>query len=73
MLIMNRKRMVEDKLDRLTKGQTAYAESRELIRLVKREIENRQISVLMDETDSGCWFIPQENTTTPSDEQIAHM
>ncbi|KGP90823.1 hypothetical protein N780_02215 [Pontibacillus chungwhensis BH030062] len=73
MLIMNRKRMVEDKLNRLISGQTAYAESRELIRLVKREIENRQISVLMDETDSGCWFIPQENTITPSDEQIAHM
>lgn len=73
MLIMNRKRMVEDKLDRLTKGQTAYAESRELIRLVKREIKNRQISVLMDETDSGCWFIPQKNTTAPSDEQLAQL
>lgn len=70
---MNRKRMVEDKLEQLNKGQTAYAESRELIRLVKREIENQQIPVFTDETESGCWFIPQKNSPAPSDEQLAQM
>ncbi|WP_332307834.1 hypothetical protein [Pontibacillus litoralis] len=55
---MNRRRLLEDKLNRIANGQTAYAESAELIRLLKREIKKRNLAVYMDETDSGCWFIP---------------
>ncbi|KGP73622.1 hypothetical protein N782_03080 [Pontibacillus yanchengensis Y32] len=60
MLIMNRRRLVEDKIQRIVSGQTAYAESKELIRLVKRELERQNLPVYMDETDSGCWFIPKQ-------------
>ncbi|MFC0522342.1 hypothetical protein ACFFGV_01900 [Pontibacillus salicampi] len=59
MLYMNRRRLLEDKIERLLNGQTAYAESQELIRLLKRELDKRNITVLMDQTDSGCWFIPE--------------
>ncbi|KGX93369.1 hypothetical protein N781_09950 [Pontibacillus halophilus JSM 076056 = DSM 19796] len=60
MLYMNPSTMVHDKIERLLKGQTAYAESKELIRLLKREVEKRGISVYIDDTNNGCWFIPKE-------------
>ncbi|MDC3412642.1 hypothetical protein NC797_05655 [Aquibacillus sp. 3ASR75-11] len=58
MLIMNR-RLVEDKVNTLLEGYSAYAETQEIIRLIKRDIAKHNISVVCDETESGCWFIPQ--------------
>ncbi|WP_188453421.1 hypothetical protein [Virgibacillus oceani] len=58
MLIMNQRRIRDEKINQLKVGQTAYAESDELIRLIKRDIEKNNLHVHCDETAAGCWFIP---------------
>lgn len=58
MLIMNERRVRDRKIQQLLSGRTAYAESKELIRLIKRDIEKYGLDVYYDETPSGCWFIP---------------
>lgn len=59
MQILDQKRLVQSKIEQLNKGVIAYAESKELIRLVKRELNKQNLPVVYDETESGCWFIPQ--------------
>ncbi|MFZ3578192.1 hypothetical protein [Virgibacillus sp. DJP39] len=61
MFIMNHNRMKEEKINLLKNGLTAYAESNELIRLIKRDIKKFELHVHLDETPSGCWFIPLHN------------
>ncbi|MEN1968233.1 hypothetical protein WMZ97_09180 [Lentibacillus sp. N15] len=58
MLIMPENQIRDEKIKQLKSGQTAYAESGELIRLIKREIDRQQLHVSYDQTDAGCWFIP---------------
>lgn len=62
MLILDQKRLVQYKLEQINQGVIAYAESKELIRLVKRELNKQNIPVFFDETDTGCWFIPLHET-----------
>ncbi|WP_226036433.1 hypothetical protein [Aquibacillus saliphilus] len=68
MFIMSRRLVVEEKINKLTQGYNAYAETEEIIRLMKREISKKQISVICDQTDNGCWFIPTQhsNSNTPN-------
>lgn len=53
----------EQKVNLLKNGYSAYAESTELIRLIKRDILRNALNVHYDETPIGCWFIP----LTPQD------
>ncbi|CDQ39324.1 MULTISPECIES: hypothetical protein [Virgibacillus] len=62
MLVMDHREMRDEKIARLKQGNSAYAESRELIRLVKRGIEKEHLDVFLDEASSGCWFIPNSST-----------
>ncbi|WP_240795453.1 hypothetical protein [Aquibacillus halophilus] len=59
---MSRRLIVEEKMNRLSEGHTAFAESDEVIRLMKEEISKKNIPVICDQTESGCWFIPDEQT-----------
>ncbi|MBU5468106.1 hypothetical protein KQI49_14855 [Virgibacillus sp. MSJ-26] len=56
--------MREQKVNLLKNGFSAYAESAELIRLIKRDIFNYALNVFYDETSSGCWFIPLSSEDT---------
>lgn len=69
MLILSQRQLVEDKMEKILKGETAFAESKELIRLVKRELKKKKLLVLMDETEIGCWFIPQKQP--PVDQEVS--
>ncbi|WP_163971625.1 hypothetical protein [Oceanobacillus halotolerans] len=61
MLYMNRRRIRDEKINQLKKGRTAYAESNELIRLIKRSIDkDENLHVLFDYSDNGCWITPIE-------------
>lgn len=59
MQIINQIRIRDEKIAQLKSGYTAYAESPELIRLIKRGIKREHMHVLLDETNTGCWFIPE--------------
>lgn len=58
MLVMHQTRIRDEKIMQLQKGRTAYAESNELIRLIKRDIDKHKLHVHCDQTNAGCWFIP---------------
>lgn len=60
-MVINRKEMARAKVRKIKNGLSAFAETNEVIELVKKELENENIPVHVDETDQGCWFIPVNN------------
>ncbi|WP_240452313.1 hypothetical protein [Virgibacillus sp. YIM 98842] len=60
--MLNKRRIRDEKIRQLKAGRNAYAESHELIRLIKRDIERENLHVHYDTTRTGCWFIPLPNT-----------
>lgn len=64
MLVINERRIRDDKIAQLQKGCIAYAESMELIRLIKRSIKENNINVHYDYTNTGCWFVPLEEESS---------
>ncbi|WP_407269032.1 hypothetical protein [Radiobacillus sp. PE A8.2] len=60
MFILSQTKMVEEKVNRLIQGYSAYSESEAVIRLIKREIHRLQIPVIIDHAENGCWFIPDQ-------------
>lgn len=58
MLVINQTRIRDEKIAQLKEGRTVYAESGELIRLIKRSIDKNNLHVHYDQTNIGCWFIP---------------
>ncbi|WP_102026792.1 hypothetical protein [Salirhabdus sp. Marseille-P4669] len=60
MLEINRKLLVEEKTKDLVNGYSAYADTDELIRLIQRNVAELDLDVIKDQTDIGCWFIPNK-------------
>ncbi|MFC0270286.1 hypothetical protein ACFFIX_02270 [Metabacillus herbersteinensis] len=58
MYILNRRRVTQEKMDRIQSGYSAYVESAELADLIKKEIQLLKLDVHEDITDFGFWFIP---------------
>ncbi|MFC4556673.1 hypothetical protein ACFO3D_00445 [Virgibacillus kekensis] len=58
MLVMNQRRIRDEKIAQLKAGRTVYAESGELIRLMKRSINRDNLHVHYDYTNIGCWITP---------------
>lgn len=61
MTVLDRRLMRDEKIRQLKEGRTVYAESPEFIRLIKRGIEKENLTVTFENTDGGCWFIPNED------------
>ncbi len=57
-MILNRRQIAKAKVKKIKNGFSAFAETKEVIKLVKKELEKEGISVHIDETEQGCWFIP---------------
>lgn len=60
MTVLDRREMRDEKIRHLKTGRTVYAESAELIRLIKRGIEKENLQVKFEQTEGGCWFIPND-------------
>jgi hypothetical protein len=58
MQVMNRKKLVKEKIDRIKNGFSAYAETVEIANLLKKEILALNLNVHEDVTEIGSWFIP---------------
>lgn len=58
MTVLNRREMRDEKIKRLKDGHCVYAESTELIRLIKRGIKKEKLTVQLDKSNGGCWFTP---------------
>ncbi|QOR65824.1 hypothetical protein IM538_18740 [Cytobacillus suaedae] len=60
MKIINRRKIVQEKLDLIKAGYSAYAESFEIVTLLKKEIQALNLQVHEDITNVGSWFIPEK-------------
>ncbi|MBE4908258.1 hypothetical protein IMZ08_09340 [Bacillus luteolus] len=60
MKILNRRKIVQEKLDLIKAGYSAYAESFEIATLLKKEIQALNLQVHEDITNVGSWFIPEK-------------
>lgn len=60
MTVLSERQMRDNKIAQLKEGHCVYAESTELIRLIKRGIEKENLCVQLDKSGGGCWFTPNE-------------
>ena len=59
-MILDRHQLAQSKIELLEKGLSAYTDSAEVARLVKREIRKKNMDVLEETTPIGSWFIPKK-------------
>lgn len=59
-MIMNRKELARIKLENIKKGYSAFTDSEEIANILKRHVNTLDISVHIDQTALGCWFIPEK-------------
>ncbi|MFY4774611.1 hypothetical protein [Metabacillus sp. RGM 3146] len=57
--ILSRKKIVSEKVERIKKGYSAYAESAEMAQMLKKELGILELKVYEDITEFGSWFIPE--------------
>ncbi|SDH74205.1 hypothetical protein [Alteribacillus bidgolensis] len=57
-MVMNRKEMALQKVEKIKAGYSAFAESHEVTAMIRKELEKQDIDVYEDKTDLGSWFIP---------------
>ncbi|MEK5441541.1 MULTISPECIES: hypothetical protein [unclassified Fredinandcohnia] len=57
-MYINRRKLLNEKMARIKKGYSAYAESPEVVNALKKEIQALDLNVLEEVTDLGSWFIP---------------
>jgi hypothetical protein len=57
-MIINRKQLVREKVQQIIAGYSAYAETKEVATMLKKELQILNIDVYEDSTNFGSWFIP---------------
>ncbi|KAA0549560.1 hypothetical protein FZW96_04230 [Bacillus sp. BGMRC 2118] len=57
-VIINRKQLVHEKVQQVIAGYSAYAETKEVALMIKKELQLLNIDVYEDITNIGSWFIP---------------
>ena len=57
-MIINRQEIVRKKLHLLEEGFSAFTDSQEVARLIKRELRKRDMRAIEDQTPHGSWFYP---------------
>lgn len=61
MLVIPIRRICDAKMKQIMDGYTAYSESKQVINKLKKEIEQRNIPVIFDYTNKGCYITPIKN------------
>ncbi|RBW71478.1 hypothetical protein [Bacillus taeanensis] len=57
-MLISRKHMAKAKIEKIQNGLSAFAETKEVATLMKKELERLNLNVHVDETKHGSWFIP---------------
>ncbi|MFB4163012.1 hypothetical protein ACE1TI_04035 [Alteribacillus sp. JSM 102045] len=57
-MVMNRKELALQKVEKIKAGYSAFAESQEVTDMIRKELDKQNIDVYEDKTDLGSWFIP---------------
>ncbi|MDG5786989.1 hypothetical protein QA612_05750 [Evansella sp. AB-P1] len=58
MKIMSRRQLAKEKVKTIQSGYSAYAETKEVSELIKKELHSLGIEVEEDRCSLGSWFIP---------------
>lgn len=59
-MIISRRALARAKLKKLEKGFSVYTETDEVAEYIERELPRLRMTVHIDRTPIGCWFIPDE-------------
>jgi hypothetical protein len=59
-MIINRKELAREKVREIQNGFSAFAETKEVADLIKKELSRLNLEVHEDVTDVGSWFIPEK-------------
>lgn len=57
-MILSRRELARTKVLEIQNGFSAFAETREVAALIKKELQKLNIPVIEDVTNVGSWFIP---------------
>lgn len=60
MFVMSRSKLAREKVAAIQAGYSAYAETKEISKLIKQELNSLGIEVIEDTNELGSWFIPAE-------------
>jgi hypothetical protein len=60
-MIINRKEIAREKVKEIQSGFSAFAETKEVAELIKKELLKLNLKVHEDVTDVGSWFIPEKS------------
>ncbi|EGK07126.1 hypothetical protein ACFQ49_10140 [Kroppenstedtia eburnea] len=66
-MIISRKRMAKAKVEKLKRGFSAYAETKEVADLIEKELAQLDLPVIVEQTQIGYWFIPDVPAEQPLD------
>ncbi|MFC4075783.1 hypothetical protein [Salinithrix halophila] len=58
-MIISRRKLAREKVEKLKRGYSAYAESKEVAQLIEKELGAIEMPVFIDRTPIGYWFIPK--------------
>lgn len=60
-MILSTREVANAKVRRIQGGHSAFAESNETIRLMKKQLSRLNLEVQIDDNHFGTWFIPKKN------------
>ncbi len=60
-MVINRKEMALKKVEKIKAGLSAFAETKEVSDLIRKELKKENIEVHEDVTELGSWFIPNKD------------
>jgi hypothetical protein len=64
-MIISRKQLAKEKVEKLKNGFSAYAETEEVAELIQKELDAVAFPVYVDQTSIGYWFIPETTGEIP--------
>lgn len=65
-MVLDRKAMAQKKVDKIKAGLSAFAETKEVSELIRKQLAKEGIAVHEDVTEVGSWFIPGDKGAAKS-------
>ncbi|WP_100373749.1 hypothetical protein [Bacillus sp. FJAT-45037] len=59
-MVLSRKAMALKKVEKIKAGLSAFAESKEVSEMIRKQLAKEGIAVSEDVTEVGSWFIPEK-------------
>ncbi|MGA8944111.1 MAG: hypothetical protein WB502_15565 [Thermoactinomyces sp.] len=60
-MIISPRKIAQAKVEKLKDGYSAFAETEKVATLIRKQLKDLDIQVVIDKTEHGYWFIPQDS------------